>query len=366
MVVALSTSTGYFGAGYDNVIKNRLEDFYWERLEYRKSPENDEKSSLPLCGPPHIPEYGKRLNLLDLLVTKRGYMASDSRDIIFALSGIAKRPEDVVNYLIETDNNYDVLSHAEQYINHACHIRSSVPSWVPSWVPDWTTRAKYKQKIVDWVEPLDKSGSAISNSAYLRDQGVLACVGDKIGTISLITDYPRDTRRRDEGRIGRILWKEWKDKKLPDSVLELFNRLHPLIYNRRYAESLEGICCLVLEGTQTGDIVFQFIGSPLPYILRPIESTNIKSGNGWRAWKILQHLSRWWNNSTGPRQELPAKCLDAKISIILEKKQLGYQTLEIRRYNFVGECFVDGLMSNEISQIHERQHSQKKTIFAMY
>ncbi|TGO24930.1 hypothetical protein BPAE_0091g00070 [Botrytis paeoniae] len=164
MIVALSTSISYFGAGYDNVIKNRLEDFYWEQLEYRKSLGNDEKSPLPLCGPPHIPEDGKRLNLLDLLVTKRGYMALDSRDMIYALSGIAKRPEgtqpftisyeksprqvysDVVNYLIEADKNYDVLSHAEQYFNHAYHIRPLVP--------DWTTHAKYKQKIVDWVSLL--------------------------------------------------------------------------------------------------------------------------------------------------------------------------------------------------------------------
>ncbi|TGO76700.1 hypothetical protein BELL_0141g00060 [Botrytis elliptica] len=384
MIVVLSTSTSYFGAGYDNVIKNRLEGFYWERLEYRKSLGNDGKSSLPLCVPPHIPEDGKRLNLLDLLVTKRGYMASDSRDMIYALSGIAKRPKgtqpfaisyekspcqvysDVVNYLIETDKNYDVLSHAEQYFNHAYHTRPLVPSRMPSWVPDWTTRAQYKQKIVDWVESLDKSRSAVSNSAYLDDQGVLACVGYKIGIINLITDFPRDIQLSDEGRVGRILWNEWKDKKLPDSVLELFSRFHPLIYHRRYAETLEGTCCLVPGGTQTGDIVCQFIGSSLPYILRPIQSTDIKSEEGWRAWKTLLHFSRWWNNSRVPRQELPTKCLDAKISTILENKTSGYQTLEIRHYNFVGECFVDGLMSNENSQTLQRQHSQDKTVFAMH
>ncbi|KAF7944502.1 hypothetical protein EAE96_010893 [Botrytis aclada] len=130
MVVALSTSTSYFGAAYYDVIKNRLEDFYREGLAYQKSLENDEKSSLPLCGPPYIPEEEKRLKLLDLLVTKRGHMASDSRDMIYALSSIAKRLKgtqpftmsyeksprqvysDVVNYLFETDRNYDVLSHA--------------------------------------------------------------------------------------------------------------------------------------------------------------------------------------------------------------------------------------------------------------
>ncbi|KAF7886660.1 uncharacterized protein EAF02_003307 [Botrytis sinoallii] len=347
MIVVLSTSTSYFGAGYDNVIKNRLEGFYWERLEYRKSLGNDGKSSLPLCGPPHITEDGKRLNLLDLLVTKRGSMASDSRDMIYALSGIAKRPK-------------------EQYFNHAYHTRPLAPSRMPSWVPDWTTRAQYKQKIVDWVEPLDKSRSAVSNSAYLDDQGVLACVGYKIGIINLITDFPRDIQLSDEGRVGRILWNEWKDKKLPDSVLELFSRLHPLIYNRRYAETLEGTCCLVPGGTQTGDIVCQFIGSSLPYILRPIQSTDIKSEEGWRAWKTLLHFSRWWNNSRVPRQELPTKSLDARISTILENKTSGYQTLEIRHYNFVGECFVNGLMSNENSQTHQRQHSQDKTVFAMH
>ncbi|TGO54263.1 hypothetical protein BOTNAR_0273g00060 [Botryotinia narcissicola] len=207
---------------------------------------------------------------------------------------------------------------------------------------------------------------AVSNSAYLEDQGVLACVGYKIGMINVITDSPRDIQHSDEGRVGRILWNEWKDKKLPDTVLELFNRLHPLIYNRRYAETLRGTCCLVPGGTQTGDIVCQFIGSSLPYILRPIPSTNMKSGKGWRAWKTLLHLSRWWNNSRAPRQELSIKYLDAKISTTLESRISGYRTLEIEHYNFVGECFVDGFMSNENSQTHQRQHSQEKTVFAMH
>ncbi|KAF7889256.1 hypothetical protein EAF00_009556 [Botryotinia globosa] len=192
----LSISTSYFGAGYDNVIKNRLEGFYWERLEYRKSLVDDAKSSLPL------------------------------RDMISALSGIAKRPKgtqpftisyeksprqvysELVNYLIETDKNYDVLSHAEQYSNHVYH---TVPSWMPSWAPDWTIRAKDKQKIVDWVETLDKARNAVSNSAYLEDQGFLACAGYKIGMINLITDSPRDIQHSDEGRADSIdEYEVWK------------------------------------------------------------------------------------------------------------------------------------------------------------
>jgi len=92
LIAILDSDSGKFwGAGYGNEPQRRLEDIYWERRAYRHAQgyvQNDPKWEM-------VSGHGfeGRMRLLDLLVTKRGSQASDSRDMVFAVAGIAAKPK---------------------------------------------------------------------------------------------------------------------------------------------------------------------------------------------------------------------------------------------------------------------------------
>jgi hypothetical protein len=93
-VIALLGSNAkatYGGSGYSNEPRQRLEDMYWERRAYRLAHGHTEPRPTWNMGGGH--EFEGRMKLLDLLVTKRGSQATDSRDMIFAVSGIATKPK---------------------------------------------------------------------------------------------------------------------------------------------------------------------------------------------------------------------------------------------------------------------------------
>jgi hypothetical protein len=92
LIALLHSDVKQWGADYDNEPKRRLEDTYWERRAYRHSQGLTERLSRWDMASGH--EFEGRTRLLDLLVTKRGSEASDSRDMVFALAGIAKTPMD--------------------------------------------------------------------------------------------------------------------------------------------------------------------------------------------------------------------------------------------------------------------------------
>lgn len=47
---------------------------------------------------------------------------------------------------------------------------------------------------------------------------------------------------------------------------------------------VEGVACLVPEETQLSDLVCQFIGSLVPFILKPISSKAYRPDDGGRKW----------------------------------------------------------------------------------
>jgi hypothetical protein len=92
LIALFHSDAKQWGAGYDNEQKRRLEDTYWERRAYRYSQGLRER--LPRWDMATGHEFKDRTRLLDLLVTKRGSEASDSRDMVFALAGLATKPAD--------------------------------------------------------------------------------------------------------------------------------------------------------------------------------------------------------------------------------------------------------------------------------
>jgi len=92
MVALLHSDSNQFGAGYGIEPKRRLEDIFWERRSWRHA--QGVVQSVPNWDMASGHEFENRMNLLDLLVTKRGSEASDSRDMVFAISGIATKPKE--------------------------------------------------------------------------------------------------------------------------------------------------------------------------------------------------------------------------------------------------------------------------------
>lgn len=91
-LLGFDAKTTYWGSGYSNEPRQRLEDMYWERRAYRLTRGYSE--SRPSWDMGSGQEFEGRMKLLDLLVTKRGSQATDSRDMVFAVSGIATKPKD--------------------------------------------------------------------------------------------------------------------------------------------------------------------------------------------------------------------------------------------------------------------------------
>lgn len=90
-LLGFDAKTTYWGSGYSDEPRQRLEDMYWERRAYRLTQGHSEPRPRWVMGSGQ--EFEGRMRLLDLLVTKRGSQATDSRDMVFAVSGIATRPK---------------------------------------------------------------------------------------------------------------------------------------------------------------------------------------------------------------------------------------------------------------------------------
>lgn len=270
LVALLDSDSKHFGAGYGNEPEQRLKDIYWERRAYR-DPQGITQG-LPRWDMSSGQTFEGHTQLLDLLVTKRGSEASDSRDMVFALTRLAARPKTqismsttynwsplqvykrTVRYLLENEGNYEVLIHAglQQSI-------SSSLSGLPLWAPDWQIRNENKYKIIDWV-PANSSfvDDVKLNHTFIDDQGILSCAGHIIDTIHCVSDRSSEELKLAPGNIRRVIW----DQKLYrreliehgvhstletklGSIQSLFARSHPLTYKRKLAKIKRGILCLV-------------------------------------------------------------------------------------------------------------------------
>lgn len=90
LIALLDSDLRYFGAGYTNEHRQRLEDMYWERRAYRHT--QGFSQPLPMWDMAGGREFKELMKFLDLLVSKRASKATDSRDMVYALSGIASKP----------------------------------------------------------------------------------------------------------------------------------------------------------------------------------------------------------------------------------------------------------------------------------
>ncbi|KUJ08546.1 uncharacterized protein LY89DRAFT_599601 [Mollisia scopiformis] len=347
-----------FGSGYGNEARQRLEDMYWERRAYRLSQGISEP--LPRWDMSGGREFEGRMGLLDLLVGKRGLEASDGRDMVFAISGIARKPKkwedlsityeksparvymDTVKYLLDHNKTYEVLSHAGQSQDPSRQHLSKIPSWAP----DWRVRSEYKHKIVDrkpgtnllrWIPPSPTSSSSKPQYAYLPSHSILACLGT---TYSAIQSISPDTSsiKPSPGSTSP------SPSLFPSKITNLISRSHPLVYKRRLARTSTEVWALVPFDAEVGDLIVVFRGGGV-FVLRRKGKEEWKKGVGWREWMF------------GARRE------DVVEEIRMAIGAAGRGKV-IEHCRFVGECFVDGLM-HKFSHVDEAQGTNE-VIFAMH
>ncbi|PVH77863.1 hypothetical protein DL98DRAFT_495122 [Cadophora sp. DSE1049] len=360
-VIALLEEESVFGGGYGNAAKERLEAVYWERRAWRrKRGLRNEKSRWNMGG---LEEKG-RMGLLDLLVTKRGSEASDARDMVFAISGVASVPVkerqlkityekspagvymDTVKYLID-EGSYEILSHAGL---HPSTTSRSSKHQIPSWAPDWRRPSPYKTKIVDWIATSPSSHLLRNNHIYLPHHNSLICLGhqSKSHTIQSISADTSEVKPA-AGSIGRVIWDDkWRRRKLIEhgvssdlgtrlgSVEGLVSRSHPLTYGRKLARLRGDVLALVPREAREEDVVVVFRGGKVPFVLRRLERGQCDDDG---RDELEEESLRAFDEMSGKRQDL-----------------------EIGHFQFIGECFVDGLMRFDS---HEK-HNEKIQAFALH
>jgi hypothetical protein len=260
-----------------------------------------------------------------------------------------------VKYLLDHDRSYEVLSQAGPH-----HHNPKSKHKFPTWTPDWRYKSHPSRKIVDWVPPLQSSKQLIKdNHIYLEDHGLLVCIGNKFETIFSVGDTVEEIKPSPE-TLDRLIWdNKWYRRKMIEhgvlsdpstklgTVSHLFARSHPLTYERRLAKTKGGILCLVPRETEVGDEICRFVGSSVPFILRPLKAEDWKAEDP-SAWsRFVNGLKKLVYGSAvkGSYRQV----VDIAVSDALHSKNVGNDGLMIQHHRFIGECYVDGLMSGSSS-----------------
>jgi len=357
-VIALLMEIKVFGGGYGNAARERLDAIYWERKAWRKKRGlSNKKSRWDMWGGGE----DDRMGLLDLLITKRGSEATDPRDMVFAISGVAVMPVaskelrityeealarvymDTVKHLVQNNHSYEVISHAGPVTSD-----SDSRYKIPSWAPDWRYPSPYKTKIVDWVAISSPPEVVKQNHIFLDQYSSLVCLGYIYSTIQSISADTSETKLAGGG-IGRVVWDDkWRRRKLIEhgvlsdlgtrlgTVMSLVSRSHPLTHGRKLAKLKGDVLALVPKEARERDIVVLFRGAKVPFVLRKLKKEE-SSGDAWDSLEI-EALTAF--------QEMDSKRQDLKPG----------------HYQFIGECFADGLMR---ADSHENR-SEKFQAFALH
>ncbi|CAJ2502904.1 Uu.00g102980.m01.CDS01 [Anthostomella pinea] len=173
---------------------------------------------------------GRGSVLLNSLIRCRSYDASNDRDKVYALLGLATPQDhefpdalypnyhrsvarlytDVTKYLLESVEGLHVLAHAEG------DDFKRIPG-LPSWVPDWSMRADLGLRITGYTRYM--AAGDLPCFKQTRDDGGLTFLGSQFDTISRIGETKTEVNRSKDCR-------EWLE------MLEDLEREHPERDNR--------------------------------------------------------------------------------------------------------------------------------------
>jgi hypothetical protein len=213
--------------------------------------------------------------LLDLLMVGREFDATDPRDKIYSVLGLARvlvasptatpGPNEMVvdysksvsevyqnlaKYIINRDRNLDILC---ILLTH----RNANSASFPTWVPDWRVPTNDAALMHCWDFFASKYAASGFTKAELQDQGSLGkllvkgVVLDRVGPLLDFTTYiPRGAN-------------------VPFAPVEPFDKK---IHLRRLCRTEAGHTGLVPREAEPEDLIVILYGAKLPFVLRPVQS----------------------------------------------------------------------------------------------
>jgi hypothetical protein len=141
----------------------------------------------------------KKPPLLDLLVARRGFGATDPRDMLYAHIGMSNESKFQVDYMRSVNAVFESI--ARHFLVHKNFL--TMLSYVenvdlaqrreglPSWVPDWTSASSYFPRLIEFLAGYRASSPLPPRSkAYicLENYSVLASVGYRVGYLEAVSE----------------------------------------------------------------------------------------------------------------------------------------------------------------------------------
>lgn len=257
--------------------------------------------------------------MLELLIASRAFNATDARDKVYAILGMADvplNPRDLMPRLIwgreaqkaqpvmkidYSASVSEVYQHTAKYfinrdetLDVLCILpthRDATSTDLPSWTPDWRVPLSSRPLYESWDYVSYKWGAAGFTEAEPQDDaelGQLNAKGFKIASIEQLHPlYPQRLPHLPERPTGSaILFEEGK---------------HP----RRFAESTRGIS-IVPSDAVVGDIIWILYGCKMPVVLRPATAAGMTDdmeafrviGPCWVATVMFGEAIKWFEERT--------------------------------------------------------------------
>jgi hypothetical protein len=116
----------------------------------------------------------------------------------------------------------------------------------------------------------------------------------------------------------------------------------------------------VPRDTQEGDVVSQFIGSSIPFIVRLSKEGKPKVRESATWVKVLDSVRK------SAASESSLDSLDLQIKRALEEKTAENQDAEVMHCSLVGECFVDGLMQRDLRAADGGKSKSPRIVLALH
>lgn len=262
----------------ENYSSTHLETFRWLKQQWRPG-----QAILQQFGDIRSLWYYHSGGLLESLMVNRAFNATDQRDKVYAVLGMARVPmkagklsalqthdndslvidysatvpavyQYLAKYMINRDRNLDILCILSTHRNLGS---SDLPTWAPDWrVP--TTEIDMKECFDYFAEKFGAAGFTRALPQPYDISGMLFAAGyslDKIGSLNDGTTSARHMFAQTTN--GRIYANEFhRDKHL-----------------RRCGRTLNASSpCLVPRGSRVGDEIWVLLGGKLPLVLRAAES----------------------------------------------------------------------------------------------
>lgn len=354
-------------------------------------------------------ENGESLELLELLRRTKSYLATDPRDKVFALIGLAsdgKRFERKVDYSLQTDDVYaalaahalveqkdlTILSSCGLHLSYHSSLSSSTSeagiSQLPSWVPDWRLPNDWKFPLgtIPYFQVINSSLSKVSPSIANR---TLTLHGLLIDVVSHINEGHRRARATDydptqpESQAERFLREKaavdrsWAlisqhadvSRLPPDHTLkEAFWRtltcdLTPLSHraDKSYGEGFYYLQRMLDALDEKGNVDWGKVGrAEIALIKRSQEF--LHGGQMWSLERNVAITQRGYVSRvphTSIVGDMVAVLYGARVPFVLREIE-GKDGKGTGRFRLIGECYVHGLMDGQIMTWDNLEHLERE------